>query len=382
MDSINQRFDFLELVPVPISILDFETKTFVKTNRLFNNILKIEENQNFKASEIIKSSDIALDDILEIGAKEIFIFFKTSDSAIIPLVTTISKYNIDNKVYLLFFHKEIIKSLDKNLVIEDFPYSMDIKNILENIPMFACILSLNKKEIIFANASCRRIFGNNYYKRPASDFFIEIGELDELDNNTLSNKEFNSVIGSKWFSLSASYITFEDRKSVLILGKDISIQKKNEDTIIFKATIDDLTKTYNKQAGIDFLNDYLLGHNINKNIFTAVYIEFKGIKDIMDTHGLSEGDNYILNMVSIIRSAIRQTDIFSRLYHAEFLILFPNCVKEVVQNIMKSIENKLSFINTQELNYDYEIKYNILEITPNMELNSDDVFKILSQEIR
>lgn len=382
---INEAFNFIEIVPLPISIYDIESKKIVRFNEMFKNIVKRDKNIFYDSADIIKSSDLSIDEILSSkkAKLDVMIFVKTLDGLLIPLLTKVSTYKSHDRAFLFMTHEQVVDDiLPSDLNVKDLPSYNTFESILKNLPVFCCILALNKKEITFTNNVCDRFFGISVKDRLSSEFFYDLEDLEMLDNALVFHVDFYSILGSKWFYFCSFYINFNGEKSILLMGKDVSKRKKLEDKLLMKASIDEFTLTYNRQAGIDFIKDRLEDLQKESKLFTVSNIRINNLNSIQNKYGLLDGDDYIIKIVDVIKGAIRQTDILARMSYEEFILLFPNCVEGVVENIMSTIVNKLELLNGHINDIKYSISYGILEVEKDTNFTVDDVVRNSRNKIK
>lgn len=383
-EKVDERFSFMDIIPSAMSVIDIESGVLVKCNSIMASVLRINKNKCYNVKDLVKATDISFDKILSDYdfIKPILVVAKSSKGKLVTLSTSLSEFEIDNKRFFLCSHKDILKNIssEKYKIDDSFTDNESdintIKKVFENLPLFACVFSSTKKEILFSNSTFKSIFGEGSSTKKIDEIFSNVDELSarkKMDKapNTF---EFEIIIGSKWFKISSTDIHWDKTDhAVLLLGADITKTKRLEDKILFMATTDSMTNILNRQAGIDYVNDYIKSVNKEKIPFTVSYIDVNSLKKVNDTYGFIEGDNYIMSVVNIIRGAIRQTDIFCRMGGDEFLIIFPKCAYDVVNNIMGTIVNKLEAYSTTEMDYTCSIAYGILEVNTESELNLNSV---------
>jgi len=132
----------------------------------------------------------------------------------------------------------------------------------------------------------------------------------------------------------------------------------------------DVLMPISRQAVLELINNYL--HDVNaEKIFTVSYIEINGTSD---ESGGSVGDELTLKIVNVIKNAIRHTDTFIRISDSGFILVFSGCAKEVVSDIMVTIKKKIDFLNA-ESPYDNSIKYGILEVNDNTNIDAEKLIQ-------
>ena len=102
----------------------------------------------------------------------------------------------------------------------------------------------------------------------------------------------------------------------ILKQKQIDLQNSNV-KLRSKADIDPLTQIFNRRALMEKLKD--------KNLFHANYsvimVDIDKFKDVNDTYGHGVGDSVLKELASVVKSIIRDKDVFARWGGEEFLVL-------------------------------------------------------------
>lgn len=123
---------------------------------------------------------------------------------------------------------------------------------------------------------------------------------------------------------------------------EIQKREKLQQQLIFDASHDVLTETLNRKSftkKVKFSIDDFIKHSSN---FALLFIDLDRFKRINDTLGHKVGDEYLVNAVSRIKSAVRGDDVIGRFGGDEFVILLEHIqtrldVEDVAQRILKSL---------------------------------------------
>ena len=189
---------------------------------------------------------------------------------------------------------------------------------------------------------------------------IELKEHDKNINVTLSLAIFFTIL-----SFIISYIISKmllNAFNILnksLKEKSIELQKLNSELEIkvenrtnklktaYKkmkdlASIDDLTKIYNRYYFFNIFNQQLEKLKSDKTIFSLIMFDLDHFKNVNDTYGHDVGD-YVLNETCrVVEKDLRENDTFARIGGEEFLILLPNTNIEdafyIAQRIRQNIE--------------------------------------------
>lgn len=189
---------------------------------------------------------------------------------------------------------------------------------------------------------------------------IELKEHDKNINVTLSLAIFFTIL-----SFIISYIISKmllNAFNILnksLKEKSIELQKLNSELEIkvenrtnklktaYKkmkdlASIDDLTKIYNRYYFFNIFNQKLESLKSDKTIFSLIMFDLDHFKNVNDTYGHDVGDYVLQETCRVVEKDLREDDIFARVGGEEFLILLPNTNIEnafyTAQRIRQSIE--------------------------------------------
>ncbi|MCP3688914.1 MAG: EAL domain-containing protein [Gammaproteobacteria bacterium] len=108
------------------------------------------------------------------------------------------------------------------------------------------------------------------------------------------------------------------------LYQQICLLNKKEDELIVQASIDDLTGIQNRKSCNSLLEYLVTDSNRNNSMLAVAYLDIDDFKAINDTLGHPIGDKLLIVVSKIIRSLIRENDVFGRMGGDEFLMILPN----------------------------------------------------------
>ena len=159
--------------------------------------------------------------------------------------------------------------------------------------------------------------GELYNKRKNGEIYVEFLNINAIVNNT---GEIDHYVG---------------------LFSDISEKKKSDEIIREQASIDSLTKLYNRRMFQTILNEEIENSQRYENKFALLFIDLDNFKDVNDNLGHAFGDLLLIEAAQRIQKCIRKTDILARLGGDEFSIIFPNLTDSYIVDKLTSsiIEN-------------------------------------------
>jgi diguanylate cyclase (GGDEF)-like protein/PAS domain S-box-containing protein len=168
---------------------------------------------------------------------------------------------------------------------------------------------------------------------------------DSLDSMGMNEVYHLKKDGSEFPALISSSCIKDDNGNILAkvgVVRDITEIKEAQKKLQVYATMDILTGALNRRAGLVILEKQIQLCKRNKWDLTICYIDVDGLKDVNDTYGHQEGDDYILFVTNVLKEIIRESDGLCRLGGDEFLLMLPECdvpkADMVLKRIVKSLD--------------------------------------------
>lgn len=105
--------------------------------------------------------------------------------------------------------------------------------------------------------------------------------------------------------------------------RDISVQKELEVELQRLAATDSLTGTLNRRAFLEKATEEIYRAARYDKPLTVAMFDLDHFKEVNDTYGHHVGDRCIVMLAEIVKSSIRQSDLFARFGGEEFVLLLP-----------------------------------------------------------
>ncbi|MGK2897706.1 MAG: putative bifunctional diguanylate cyclase/phosphodiesterase [Burkholderiaceae bacterium] len=105
------------------------------------------------------------------------------------------------------------------------------------------------------------------------------------------------------------------------VGRDITAQKRAEESIQFLATHDGLTGLPNRNLFSQLLNQQIQSARRYEGKFAVMFLDLDRFKAINDTFGHEAGDTLLKEMASRFSGSVRASDVVARLGGDEFVVL-------------------------------------------------------------
>ncbi len=269
----------------------------------------------------------------------------------------------DDYVNKPFNHVELLARISFHLslkekdmqLLEEQEYTQSILDLQENL-----ILVTSGKEDFTANKALLNFYACKNMKELRSQYkcvsesFIDdeeyftgeylentacwINEIIRLskDEDVLvkiakDNNEY--VFNVKATAFKDQYIvTFTDITQV----SQLALEYKHE------ASFDSLTQIYNRNMFHRLMDRKIAIAKTEKNSFVFIIFDIDYFKMVNDTHGHLVGDNILVTIVKLIKSHIRDKDIFARWGGEEFVLAFDVSYSkglEIAENLRRYIES-------------------------------------------
>ncbi|MBF0329366.1 MAG: EAL domain-containing protein [Nitrospirae bacterium] len=120
---------------------------------------------------------------------------------------------------------------------------------------------------------------------------------------------------------SVSRFFHEDQWILVAALRDISERKKTEETLVWRATHDPLTKLPNRTLIKERLTSALTRTTYNKKNVGLIFIDLDSFKLVNDTYGHDAGDKLLISVTEILTNAVRPGDTVARISGDEFVVL-------------------------------------------------------------
>jgi diguanylate cyclase (GGDEF)-like protein len=194
----------------------------------------------------------------------------------------------------------------------------------------------------------------SFAKEPFKD--LKIKNVDEL--NDWFSKHYKNYIPIFGYIIVNNNKYWIERKKI----KDFVVYVIEElkyfdlmlDEIEQKAIIDPLTGAYNKKEILEQLKRFLMVYlRYNQNSFSVVMFDIDFFKKVNDTYGHLAGDFVLKELSVLIKSLIRESDIFGRFGGEEFILILPETkivgALKLAERLRKAVENHDFIFNGQKI---------------------------------
>jgi len=216
----------------------------------------------------------------------------------------------------------------------------------------AVILLDAKGCIEFANMAAEGMTGfplKEMAGRPLDETYQVFDELSEtrefLDYERIVSQHSRPLVmmhrEGLTFPIEQSITRLKDRQGgnegLVLVFKDISQSRKLAAQLNWQASHDPVTRLYNRAEFDRRLTQLLEEAEVEGSQHGLLYLDIDRFKVVNDTCGHVAGDELLRQVASLIRQAIRSSDLLARLGGDEFGILLSNCNLEAARRIADAI---------------------------------------------
>jgi diguanylate cyclase (GGDEF)-like protein/PAS domain S-box-containing protein len=123
-----------------------------------------------------------------------------------------------------------------------------------------------------------------------------------------------------WCQMMGKSIYTEDKRPSRVIGKMVNVdyQKRELDSLEYKATRDPLTGVYNREVTIKKIEKYINGNKNGRHVL--MFIDFDDFKKVNDNHGHLLGDRVLTHVIGSIRDVFTEGEIIGRIGGDEFAV--------------------------------------------------------------
>lgn len=173
------------------------------------------------------------------------------------------------------------------------------------------------------------------------EFFEDLLEGKNLEVRSMDIRISSKYAKSAWIRVSCEPMVNLVGEVTHIIGAltDVSDEIHEKNLLEKKASMDELTKVYNRYGGVALIEDYLAQISDDESA-VLMMLDLDNFKQANDLYGHSFGDKILVEFTKILRKYFRDGDIICRIGGDEFIILCKKIEKTTVERkVMKIIEN-------------------------------------------
>lgn len=142
-----------------------------------------------------------------------------------------------------------------------------------------------------------------------------------------------------WCQIMGKTIYDDNKNPIRVIGKivNIDMQKRELESLEYKATRDPLTGVYNKEITIKKIDKFITGNKIGQHML--MFVDFDDFKSINDNYGHLQGDKVLIYVVERIKEVFNEGEIIGRIGGDEFVVFSGN-LRNAQEGLVKAAKLK------------------------------------------
>ena len=276
---------------------------------------------------------------------------------LLPNGATVAR-DIMGPVILLFPIATVISGLiirdqiDKNDMIARLAESEErYRTIFENVNAAMIVIDALSGKIVAVNPYAADFYGyarETLIGKPMWEI-SNIGSEAIMERIEITIKESKSEFIAEHIRSDGTYrdvevhaspVKIDNQLMAFLVVHDITERMRREKEIEYLSFHDQLTGLYNRR----FFETEMKRLDTARNLPIAIVMaDVNGLKMMNDAFGHQAGDDLLIQAKDVMKSAIRQDDILSRVGGDEFVLLLPKTKLSNAQDLIKRMKHQLEF---------------------------------------
>ena len=171
-------------------------------------------------------------------------------------------------------------------------------------------------------------------------------------------------------------------RELVIVSRDITERKLQEEHLKDLAILDELTGLYNRRGFLAMANQYLKQARRNKRRALVIFADLNGLKRINDTHGHADGDRALITAASIFHRTFRDSDVIARVGGDEFAILAMEADANHLENIRQRLQQALDVANRSHLHpFELSVSIGVVPFDPEQHTSVEELIAMADREM-
>ncbi|WP_409346727.1 GGDEF domain-containing protein [Paenibacillus sp. MBLB4367] len=214
---------------------------------------------------------------------------------------------------------------------------------LNPAPILLADLQGNMKE---ANPSAKQLF--EYFRLDDAEFYTLLSEdlrnrirsREEIQNCEMTISKENKRLD---VLIDGDYVWVDDQQHILLILRDITMQKENQREVTFLAYHDPLTRLPNRRYFYEKLEAAIKDADKHRQRLAVVLIDLDYFKEINDKYGHQAGDEVLLLVAKLIRETVASHGTAARLGGDEFVFFVHPVASELfVQKLIHKLQSAVA----------------------------------------
>jgi diguanylate cyclase (GGDEF)-like protein/PAS domain S-box-containing protein len=188
-----------------------------------------------------------------------------------------------------------------------------------------------------------------------------------------------------WFESAIREVARSGRdtpRELVVVSRDITERKLQEERLKDMAILDDLTGLYNRRGFMALARQHLKQAKRAKRQALVIFADLNGLKRINDTHGHADGDRAIIAAAEVFNRTFRDSDVVARVGGDEFAILAIEAEMDSVEIIKERLKVALEFANKGNARpFEISVSVGIVPFNPDQDDSVEELMAIADREM-
>lgn len=173
----------------------------------------------------------------------------------------------------------------------------------------------------------------------------------------------------------------ETPRELVVVSRDITERKLQEERLKDMAILDELTGLYNRRGFMALAAQHLKQAKRAKRRALLLFADLNGLKSINDTHGHADGDRALVVAAEVLNRTFRDSDVVARVGGDEFAILAIEADTESVEAIKARLQSALDHANRGNRPYEISVSVGIVPYDPDTHTSVEELMAFADREM-
>ena len=188
-----------------------------------------------------------------------------------------------------------------------------------------------------------------------------------------------------WFESSIREVPRSGRdtpRELVIVSRDITERKLQEERLKDLAILDDLTGLYNRRGFMALANQHLKQAKRAKRRALVIFADLNGLKRINDTHGHADGDRALIAAAEVFNRTFRDSDVVARVGGDEFAILAVEADTHNLETIRLRLQQALDVANRGNMHpFEISVSIGVVSYDPEVHATVEELMALADREM-
>jgi diguanylate cyclase (GGDEF)-like protein/PAS domain S-box-containing protein len=171
-------------------------------------------------------------------------------------------------------------------------------------------------------------------------------------------------------------------RELVIVSRDITERKLQEERLKDLAILDELTGLYNRRGFMALANQHLKQAKRTKRRALVIFADLNGLKRINDTHGHADGDRALIAAADIFNRTFRDSDVVARVGGDEFAILAIEADQHHLDTIRIRLQQALDLVNRRNMHpFELSVSIGVVSYDPEQHATVEELMALADREM-